>query len=150
MRPAPMPDAGFPSPSPGAPLPLHCTPPYGVTCHLQLDKAVFPGTASSISQENDTPAYREILANTGKHREIPPKSTRTGDCLACRGPSGLAQSRDMRERLRAWGESLETFFLEVIIEERRGTRATLTRAALSKGRRLTGKFLSLILEVMSV
>src|SRR5262245_46263683 len=36
----------------------------------------------------------------------------------------------MRERLRAWAESGETFLLEVIFEERRGTRAALVRAAL--------------------
>jgi tetraacyldisaccharide 4'-kinase len=42
----------------------------------------------------------------------------------------------MRERLRAWTEQLETFLLEVIVEERRGTRAALVRTflhALSKG-----------------
>ncbi len=36
----------------------------------------------------------------------------------------------MRERLRAWTENLETFILEVILEERRGPRATLVRALL--------------------
>jgi tetraacyldisaccharide 4'-kinase len=36
----------------------------------------------------------------------------------------------MREKFRAWTESLETFLLEVILEERPGTRATLTRAFL--------------------
>jgi tetraacyldisaccharide 4'-kinase len=36
----------------------------------------------------------------------------------------------MRERLRAWTENLETFLLEVILEERRGTRAALVRFAL--------------------
>jgi len=36
----------------------------------------------------------------------------------------------MRERLRAWAESGETFLLEVIFEERRGTRAALVRAVL--------------------
>lgn len=42
----------------------------------------------------------------------------------------------MRQRFRAWAESLETFLLEVILEERRGTRAALVRALLyacSKG-----------------
>ena len=42
----------------------------------------------------------------------------------------------MRERLRAWTERLETFFVEVIVEERRGTREALVRALLhacSKG-----------------
>ena len=42
----------------------------------------------------------------------------------------------MRERLRAWTEKLETFLLEVIVEERRGTREALVRALLytcSKG-----------------
>jgi tetraacyldisaccharide 4'-kinase len=36
----------------------------------------------------------------------------------------------MRQRLRAWNESLETFLLEVILEERRGKRAGLVRALL--------------------
>jgi tetraacyldisaccharide 4'-kinase len=36
----------------------------------------------------------------------------------------------MRERLRAWTENLETFLLEVIVEERRGTRETLMRGLL--------------------
>ena len=42
----------------------------------------------------------------------------------------------MRERLRAWTERLETFFLEVIVEERRGVREELVRGLLyacSKG-----------------
>jgi tetraacyldisaccharide 4'-kinase len=36
----------------------------------------------------------------------------------------------MRETLRVWTETLETFLLEVILEERRGTRATLVRTIL--------------------
>ena len=36
----------------------------------------------------------------------------------------------MRERIRAWSESIETFFLEVVFEQRRGWEATLTRAVL--------------------
>src|SRR5215831_14935827 len=36
----------------------------------------------------------------------------------------------MRERLRAWSESIETFVLEVILEERRGTLAGFVRAFL--------------------
>ena len=36
----------------------------------------------------------------------------------------------MREKIRGWTETVETFFLEVIFEERRGTRATLVRAVL--------------------
>jgi tetraacyldisaccharide 4'-kinase len=36
----------------------------------------------------------------------------------------------MREQLRVWAESLETFFLEVIFEQRHGTRATLVRGLL--------------------
>lgn len=36
----------------------------------------------------------------------------------------------MREKLRAWTETIETFLLEVILEERRGTRAALTRTIL--------------------
>ena len=33
----------------------------------------------------------------------------------------------MRQSLRAWMENLETFFLEVILEERPGARATMVR-----------------------
>jgi tetraacyldisaccharide 4'-kinase len=36
----------------------------------------------------------------------------------------------MRERLRTWAESMETFVLEVILEERMGTRAALMRGFL--------------------
>jgi tetraacyldisaccharide 4'-kinase len=36
----------------------------------------------------------------------------------------------MREKLRAWAEAIETFVLEVILEERRGTKAALARAFL--------------------
>lgn len=36
----------------------------------------------------------------------------------------------MREQIRAWTESFETFILEVIFEERRGKRAACTRGAL--------------------
>lgn len=36
----------------------------------------------------------------------------------------------MREKFRAWAENLETFGLEVILEQRRGTRAALLRAVL--------------------
>jgi tetraacyldisaccharide 4'-kinase len=36
----------------------------------------------------------------------------------------------MRQSFRAWAESLETFFLEVILEERRGARAAVVRALL--------------------
>src|SRR5262245_53422363 len=36
----------------------------------------------------------------------------------------------MRQTLRAWAENLETFLLEVIFEERRGTRAALVRGLL--------------------
>lgn len=36
----------------------------------------------------------------------------------------------MRENIRAWTENLETFLLEVILEERRGTRAAMVRTAL--------------------
>jgi tetraacyldisaccharide 4'-kinase len=36
----------------------------------------------------------------------------------------------MREQLRVWGESLETFFLEVIFERRRGTLAAFVRGLL--------------------
>src|ERR1035437_2577012 len=42
----------------------------------------------------------------------------------------------MRQRLRAWTEQLETFLLEVIVEERPGTRESFVRALLyacSKG-----------------
>ena len=33
----------------------------------------------------------------------------------------------MRETVRAWNETLETFVLEVIFDKRRGKRATLMR-----------------------
>src|SRR6266568_1409422 len=46
----------------------------------------------------------------------------------------------MRERLRVWNENLETFVLEVIFEERRGTVAELARASLF--------FLSKIFQVL--
>ena len=36
----------------------------------------------------------------------------------------------MRERLRAWTENLEAFLLEVIVEERRGTREAIVRGLL--------------------
>lgn len=36
----------------------------------------------------------------------------------------------MREKLRAWNEALETFFLEVVLDERRGKRASLVRGLL--------------------
>jgi tetraacyldisaccharide 4'-kinase len=36
----------------------------------------------------------------------------------------------MREKLRVWTEGLETFLLEVILEQRRGTRAALVRTVL--------------------
>ena len=42
----------------------------------------------------------------------------------------------MREKLRVWAENLETFALQVIFEERRGTRAALMRAFLFGGSKL--------------
>lgn len=42
----------------------------------------------------------------------------------------------MREQLRAWAENLETFFLEVIFEERRDARARLLRGFLFGGSKL--------------
>ena len=39
----------------------------------------------------------------------------------------------MREKLRVWAESLETFFLEVVFDERHDYKANLTRAALFGG-----------------
>ncbi|MCP5520516.1 MAG: tetraacyldisaccharide 4'-kinase [Verrucomicrobiales bacterium] len=42
----------------------------------------------------------------------------------------------MRERLRAWSEGLETFVLEVIFEQRRGSRAAFLRAVLFGGSKL--------------
>ncbi|MCL4790043.1 MAG: tetraacyldisaccharide 4'-kinase [Verrucomicrobia bacterium] len=42
----------------------------------------------------------------------------------------------MREKFRAWTESLETFVLEVIFEERRGAAAALARALLFGGSKL--------------
>jgi tetraacyldisaccharide 4'-kinase len=42
----------------------------------------------------------------------------------------------MRERLRAWSEGLETFALEVIFEQRRGSRAAIMRTVLFGGSKL--------------
>ena len=42
----------------------------------------------------------------------------------------------MREKFRAWVETLETFFLEVVFEERRDFKARLTRGALFGGSKL--------------
>jgi tetraacyldisaccharide 4'-kinase len=42
----------------------------------------------------------------------------------------------MRERFRAWAETLETFFLEVVFEERRDFRANVTRGFLFGGSKL--------------
>jgi tetraacyldisaccharide 4'-kinase len=42
----------------------------------------------------------------------------------------------MREKFRAWAEALETFFLEVVFEERRDFKAKLTRGALFGGSKL--------------
>src|SRR5471032_2020296 len=42
----------------------------------------------------------------------------------------------MREKFRVWAENFETFFLEVIFEERRDFRANLTRAFLFGGSKL--------------
>jgi hypothetical protein len=36
----------------------------------------------------------------------------------------------MRERIRAWTEAVETFVLEVILEQHRGKRAALLRGSL--------------------
>jgi tetraacyldisaccharide 4'-kinase len=36
----------------------------------------------------------------------------------------------MRERFRAWAETIETFFLDVVLEQRRGWEASLTRGIL--------------------
>jgi len=56
--------------------------------------------------------------------------------LNCRGcslalPFGAWHiDQSMREKFRAWSESVETFFLEVVLEERRGKRATIIRGTL--------------------
>lgn len=42
----------------------------------------------------------------------------------------------MRERIRAWTESIETLWVEVILEEQRGPRAALVRALLYGGSKL--------------
>jgi len=42
----------------------------------------------------------------------------------------LADSAGMRDTIRAWGEALETFFLEVILEERKGKLAASIRSLL--------------------
>ena len=48
----------------------------------------------------------------------------------CPNLAGQANSADMRETFRAWMETTETFFLEVIFEQRRGKLATLLRGVL--------------------
>jgi len=48
----------------------------------------------------------------------------------------LAHSSATRETLRVWTETLETFVLEVIFEERRGKRAAIMRALLLGGSKL--------------
>jgi len=50
--------------------------------------------------------------------------------IACPECHRLAQSVDMRESIRVWTENLETFFLEVIFEQRRGYRAAFVRSVL--------------------
>src|SRR5437870_10500067 len=45
-------------------------------------------------------------------------------------PASRAHCGDMRERIRAWTEAVETFVLEVIFEQRRGTWAAIVRAGL--------------------
>ncbi len=42
----------------------------------------------------------------------------------------------MREKLRAWAEALETFFIEVVFEERRDFKANFTRAILLGGSKI--------------
>ena len=42
----------------------------------------------------------------------------------------------MREKFREWAEALETFFLEVIFEERRGARAAFVRGVLNGGSKI--------------
>ena len=42
----------------------------------------------------------------------------------------------MREKFRAWVETLETFFLEVVFEERHDFKARLTRGVLFGGSKL--------------
>src|SRR5436190_9981384 len=53
-----------------------------------------------------------------------------GGPAACFAPASRAHCADMRERIRAWTEAVETFVLEVIFEQRRGTWAAMVRAAL--------------------
>ncbi len=54
----------------------------------------------------------------------------TDRASACPALPRLAHSLDMRETWREWTESVETFVLEIIFEERRGSVATLVRAVL--------------------
>lgn len=54
----------------------------------------------------------------------------TGASLLAALAHGLAESRLMRESIRTWIETSETFVLEVIFEQRRGKRAALLRALL--------------------
>src|SRR2546422_10783643 len=57
-------------------------------------------------------------------------SARWTSLPACLVSRSLADSLQMRERLRAWTEAVETFVLEVIFEQRRGKRAAMLRVAL--------------------
>src|SRR5438093_11289539 len=49
---------------------------------------------------------------------------------ACFAPASRAHCAEMREWIRAWTEAVETFVLQVIFEQRRGTWAAMVRAAL--------------------
>src|SRR5689334_14595035 len=48
----------------------------------------------------------------------------------CSPARSLASSVRMRETIRAWTETVETFVLEVIFEQRRGLQATMARVSL--------------------
>src|SRR5258708_33548264 len=56
----------------------------------------------------------------------------------------------MREKFRVWKENLETFFLEVILEERRGKRADVVRAFLSGGSKVYRVLIKLWLFLYNV
>ena len=45
--------------------------------------------------------------------------------------AGLANMRAMRQTLRHWTETVETFILQVMLEQRRGKRVAVVRFILS-------------------
>src|SRR3954470_2787110 len=54
-----------------------------------------------------------------------------GHTLPCSHWPPLASCLEMRERWRVFVEAVETFFIEVVVEERKGTGPAIVRALLS-------------------